>query len=162
VKTKIIAAVAIGVLVALSGSTAANAAGSGVSRTYLIDITKTTHVIKKTHAIAKCTIGSGGGTCNIQKGHWTTNTISVSLGMDVEGVAGELGASTAKTTTLTVGCNSPKLKPGESWVAYPIGTSYRYKIRHEVATFIGGSVTTSKWLTAYHAYSTQIYCEVVK
>ncbi len=162
-KYKILAGIAVMALLTLGGGTAAHANGAtGPSITYkLIDKSKTSSYVNKSKLIGRCTVGTAGSTCSIAKGKTVTNTFSVALNIPIDELTAQLGMSTAKATTVTVTCNSPRLKKGKSWSAYAVGTRYKYKVREyaQVAS-VKKIAGTSGYKYSFHATGNKEYCVV--
>lgn len=109
---------------------------------------------------ASCTILKKGGKCSIEKGRTLTRTINLSLGATRNWAAGQLGISSANTTTTTVSCHSPAMKKGEIWRGYSMGSRHKYKVKK--LTYYKGrdlvDTKTSGWLYAFNPYRNSIAC----
>ncbi|WP_431247524.1 hypothetical protein [Leifsonia xyli] len=110
-----------------------------------------------THIVARCY--ASNGTCTITAGKSATNSIDVSLGWNSGGVASGLGISSAGSTSISVGCTSPRLRPGVAWTGYAVGRYFTYRIKKVTSAPSGVTSTYSGWLHAFSAYSNQIYCK---
>jgi hypothetical protein len=108
------------------------------------------------HVVARCY--ASNGTCTITAGKSATNTIDVSLGWNTAAVAGGLGISSAGSTSISVGCTSPRLGAGAAWTAYGVGRYYTYRIKKVTSAPSGVTTAYSGWLHAFSAYGNQIYC----
>jgi hypothetical protein len=161
-KYKALAASALGLLIAVGGATAAYANGAiDVTHKYSIIHKTTTHGYKNLHdVIGGCARGTSG-VCHVTVGKSATNTFGTSLGITVDELASILNVSTARTQSVSVGCASPKLKRGQGYRAYSVGTLYRYKIReYAVVGTVHRLLATSGWKTTYKASASTIYCKV--
>lgn len=166
---KAVALLAVGALTPLAPSvSAASALPDDSSHTYQpqFHFSRTTELINKTATqnqrgtvIGSCTITSNGGTCTISSGRTATRTIQVDLGLDRAGVAAKLGISSAASTTVTVGCSSPKMKSGQTWKAWSKGTRYGYRIKTtQYSEGLPVDTKTSRQLSAFNRYSSAIIC----
>jgi len=82
--------------------------------------------------VGRCTT-TDGGTCTIGTVKSITTTVSVSGGVSVSFVAGQIGFSTSQSSSTTANCTSPKLKSGQAWSAYARGTGKYYTIWNKVS-----------------------------
>lgn len=132
---------------------------SGEARGYsykLIGVTKQENVAGATEA-GRCLVLTDGGSCSITSGNSVSVSVGTSLGLSAQGVSAGLNASYQKTVTLSIGCSSPALTGGQSWIAHPVGTAFTCKIQR--SSWFGGS-TTSQELTAFFPRKDAIACGV--
>lgn len=113
-----------------------------------------------TQEIARCD-GSNGSTCVITKTKGATRTIGLTFGLSRGFVAAGLNITTASSESVSVGC-SHTVTPQQWYIAYPVGTTYRYRIQKVVSTFNGISTTKnttySGYLVAFSPGSASIHC----
>lgn len=86
--------------------------------------------VNKGQVLAKCQ--SSGGHCAIDSTKSATRTIGLSLGASRKWAASQLSISSAKSTSLSITCTSPRLKKNQTWKAYPLGTRWSYKIQSQL------------------------------
>lgn len=102
---------------------------------------------------------SSGVRCQITSGKQITRSINVGLGASRSFVAGQLGISSAGSTTTTVSCTSPGLKKGQVFSAYALGDRYKYQVfRKSKSHGIVIKTETSGWLHAFDPYRNDIAC----
>ena len=113
--------------------------------------------VDKTQVLGSCRALSNGTSCSISQLNASTNTVQTSFTVSKGWVTGQLGYSYSATTSISVTCNSPKMKKGQRFVAYPTGTRYSYKIKR---TDIVGATTTSATLYSFKTTKNAIACGV--
>ncbi len=131
------------------------AACSPAPRYKLLDIhTYKDDVLYQLGSIASCR--NAGGTCTIQRVESRTTTLSTSLGLSKGALAASLGFQEGYTSSTAVSCTSPKLKRGDTYRAYVVGTTKMYKIQRTYACH----TDTSGFLFSRQPKKADIYCTV--
>ncbi|HEX7716624.1 MAG TPA: hypothetical protein VF416_05000 [Marmoricola sp.] len=105
-------------------------------------------------SVASCR--NAGGTCTITRVESRTTTISTGLGLSKGAVAASIGFQVGYTSSTSVSCTSPKLKQGQVFRAYVVGTTKMYKIQRTYA----GHTDTTGYLFARQPKKADIYCHV--
>ncbi|MBD8585988.1 hypothetical protein IFT90_15640 [Frigoribacterium sp. CFBP 8766] len=121
-----------------------------------------TKYINRSNKLGGCTVANTGASCSVTK--TTTASVDVQLALSATRglVTGSLGITNSTTVGTSVACNSPALKAGQSWAAYPIGDRYSYKINQ--ITKVSGKVTsntTSATLYAFKPRANDVYCTIL-
>lgn len=115
----------------------------------------------KSKVIGRCTVQTNDSQCTISTGSSVSATINLALGASYKDVTGNLGFSASRTVTVNVSCTSPKLKKGQSWIAWSQGSRYSYQIRKTQPHRMGPStVTTSGTLYAFNPRANAVTCGV--
>lgn len=131
--TAVLAVLFVAATVSISGATAASAEPShpNILLWHHKKVINESHYTTTNYAnkLAYCYAGSAGVSCSISKTVGATVTIGTSLGMSRGAVAGQLSITSARTTSVTVGCQSPPLKANQQFAAYPRGKRSNYKIQ---------------------------------
>lgn len=122
-------------------------------------VTKTSNIVDYAHEIARCSAGAPGTVCLISRTSSATNTFGVAFGLSPSFVAGQLNVSYSATTSVTISCQSPPLASGRTFRAYPLGTSWGYRLTRYSHTPAGTTSTLSGPLTAFRA-SNGFHCAV--
>jgi hypothetical protein len=89
--------------------------------------------------VASCS--NSGGTCTLTVGEALTTQIGTSLGVSKSILSAGISFSVSQTSSTAVSCSSPKLKKGQTYVAYRLGTAKFYKVRKRTAN-VGKFTTT--------------------
>lgn len=115
--------------------------------------------VNRSNRLASCTVGSSGSTCTIQRSVSATRSVDVSLGITRGAVSSSLGFSAAESVSTSVSCNSPSMKAGQTWSAYPRGDRWSYKVSS--VTKVGVRVVASKTsgtLYAFNPRANDVFC----
>jgi len=132
----------------------AQASTAGGIRTFY-RVVPVTDYLSSGPKLGSCIVSSAGGGCTVTSGKTATRTISVELGYTRAGVAGKLGISSAKSTTITVGCSwSTK----GTHYAYAYGRQYSYRIQEWYDGPTPKLIETSDVVHAFDPFSNSIYC----
>jgi hypothetical protein len=122
-------------------------------------VSKTPNIVDYSHEIGRCSAGAPGTVCSISRTSSATNTFGVAFGLSPALVAGQLSVSYAASTSVTISCQSPPLASGRTFRAYPLGTSWGYRLTRYSHTPAGTTSTLSGPLTAFRA-SNGFHCAV--
>jgi hypothetical protein len=131
------------------------------TRTSVVNKSKSANYTDKSRQISRCTVQTNNSSCGISRGESATRTIGLALGASRSFVASQLSISSAASVSTTVTCMSPKMKKGQSWVAWGQGDRFTYKIKKE--TLVSGAVlgsTTSGTVSAFNPKASSITCGV--
>ncbi len=160
-----------------SAATAESVVGSGetqilpqsgaiVVRYKLVNRSKTTNVTNTKQIIARCV--HDGGRCTLTQFANSTRTFGAALGISIKAIASDLSISASRSVTIgaSASCTSSrKLKRGEVFVAYPMGSRHKYRVKRTVAgsrnPSDNGSVT-SGWRYTFNPYQVGIDCRIIK
>lgn len=117
--------------------------------------------INRNNTLASCTAGVAGATCSITRTSSASVDVQLALSATRGLVTGSLGITNATSIGTSVACNSPAMKAGQRWVAFPRGDRYSYKINQ--ITKVSGKVTgntTSATLYAFKPRANDVYCTI--
>lgn len=115
--------------------------------------------INRGSLVGACTVTVSGGSCTIAQTTSVARSIQLDLGITRSWVAGKLGVSATSTQTTSVTCNSPVMRAGQTWKAWPRGTRYSYVLRRQ--TLHSGqyiSTKTSGTLYAFNPRANDVVC----
>lgn len=114
------------------------------------------------HRVAYCS-ADVGGTCTITKAQALATNVQVDFGLSKSWVSGKLGFSLSQTNSTSVSCQSGKMKAGQVYAGYRVGTRKSYRIQK----WQGASghplqlVSTSAYLEAFQPDSNaNIHCRL--
>jgi hypothetical protein len=141
----------------LAPGTASAATGQ---RWDVINVSKYSDVGNPGGPVASCR--NPGSTCTLSVTESVSTTIQSAFGYSQSGVAAQLSFAYNRSVSTGASCTSPKLKSGQKYVAYRLGTQAMYKIRHTTYSQFGTKTETSGWLFSWEPYTgAHIDCHVV-
>lgn len=144
------------ICLALATLSAPSASAAQLYTLHLVKTGNKKNQVNKSSVLASCSVGRSGTTCTITKGKTATRTVETGLGFSRKRISASLGISASKSVSINVSCTSPKLKKGQVFRAYPVGTRHYYTLyRYNNKT---GSKKVEK-KSAFNPYSNQIHCE---
>lgn len=117
--------------------------------------------MNKSKVIGRCTVQTNGSQCTISTGTSVSATVSLALGATYKDVTGTLGFSATRTVLVNISCTSPKLKKGQTWVAWAQGSRYSYKLQKSQPRKMGPAVkTVSGTLYAFNPRANAVTCGI--
>jgi len=132
-------------------------AGGPIIPSYsLINISRYTSQVNFGQRLTYCGTGTSGTTCTISATYSATRSIGLDLGVTRSVVAAGLSISSAFSSSVSIGCQSPLLQVGQKWAAYPYGTLLYYNVKKSI-TYT--QPTTSVRLTPFSPDGA-IFCRV--
>jgi hypothetical protein len=159
-----VGAVAIVGLVVGGGVPAAAAQGGPPPPHYtysLIQRVKHINHVRKSQILARCAATTSGSSCSIITTKASQRTWGLALGASKGYISGVFNYSNSTTETVGINCTSPKMKKGQVYYAWPLGSYYDYKVRR---TELYGpyndviAVKTSGIEHSFNPYSSGVAC----
>ncbi len=127
----------------------------------LVNRSKETYWTNKSQKLGFC-YSENGGTCTISKGTTSTRTFQGELEIPVKRIAAIIGISQSTSVSVSVSCTSPKLKKDQRWVAWPVGSNHKYKVKR--TAYYGSKVievkTGSNFKYTFNPYQNGFKCGI--